>query len=313
MSKVFVVDAKGRPLLPTHPARSRKLLREGKAKVIRVLPFTIQLNRVIENPVGSFTVGIDDGAKHVGVAIVNDKTNEVVFRGQIDLRQDVKRLMEQRRNYRRVRRSRKLRNRQPRFSNRIGCKIAPSIRCRKDSILRWLHDMMKRIKIVKMIVEEVAFNHARYRYGKFFSQVEIGKKYLREQILKMKLCYEATHGYETKARRINLKLSKKHSNDAIAMCCNDRPEINSPEWFVKPRRTRSWINNPTKTCTEKNGFRHFDIVKASHRTKGTVIGSIRSLKTKAITLRTKWDSNFPVSYSKTRLIERPKGLVYIYG
>lgn len=312
MSKVFVIDAEGKPLLPTHPARSRKLLREGKAKVIRVLPFTIQLNRVVENPVGSFVIGVDDGAKHVGVAIVNDKTNEVVFRGQIDLRQDVRRLMEQRSNYRRTRRSRKLRNRQPRFSNRIGCKLSPSIRCRKDSILRWLRDMIKRIKIVKVIVEEVAFNHARYRYGKFFSQVEIGKKYLREQILGLGIYYEATHGYETKTRRIELKLSKKHSNDAIAMCCNDQPEISETEWIVKPRRTRSWINNPTKTCTEKNGFQHFDTVKAQHRTRGIVIGSIRSLKAKAITLRTKWDNNFPVSYSKTRLLERPRGLVYIY-
>ncbi len=45
--KVFVIDKEGRPCLPTHPARARKLLRAGKAKVKRVVPFTIQLERVI--------------------------------------------------------------------------------------------------------------------------------------------------------------------------------------------------------------------------------------------------------------------------
>ena len=77
--------------MPTHPARARKLLRKGLAKVIRVVPFCIKLERRIENPVGSFTVGIDDGAKEVGIAVVNEVKKEVVFRGTIKLRQDVSR------------------------------------------------------------------------------------------------------------------------------------------------------------------------------------------------------------------------------
>jgi hypothetical protein len=37
------------------------LLDQGKATVKQVVPFTIQLNYEIENPVGSFEVGVDDG------------------------------------------------------------------------------------------------------------------------------------------------------------------------------------------------------------------------------------------------------------
>lgn len=310
--KVFVIDGKGKPCLPTKSARARRLLRDGKARVVQVVPFTIQLNYEIKNPVGSFTIGIDDGAKKVGVAIVNDETNEVVFKGEIHLRQNVKRLMGQRRNYRRLRRTRKLRYRQPRFSNRISKKLAPSIRCRKDSILRFLKDMMKRVNTCQVIVEEVKFNHARYRYGKFFSLVEQGKNYLRKQIWDLGLPYKAVFGYETKERRLELKLSKSHSNDAISMVCDEKPVINCFEWIIKPKRTEIWENNPTKTCVEKNGFRHYDLVKARHRTRGVVIGSIRSLKTKVITLRTKWDNNFIVSYSKTKLMQRPNGLIYLY-
>jgi len=49
MQKTFVVDKNGKPLLLCHPARARKLIRGGKAKLIQVVPFTIQLNYEIEN------------------------------------------------------------------------------------------------------------------------------------------------------------------------------------------------------------------------------------------------------------------------
>jgi len=311
--KVFVVDKNNNKLLPTHPARARKLLKANKAKVIQVIPFTIQLFRIVGNLVGDFTLGVDDGAKKVGVAIVNSKTNEVVFKGQIELRQDVKRLMKQRREYRRARRSRNLRYRKPRFNNRISSKLAPSIRCRKDSTIRFIKDMSKRISINKVIVEEVKFNHFKYKWGKMFSLVEVGKNYLKESITKLKFIYENTFGYVTKENRLKLGLSKRHSNDAVVIACKEiKPIVTSLEWVIKPKRNKIWENNPTKTCTEKNGFKHYDLVKAKHRTRGTVIGSIRSLKAKAITLRTRFDSDFPVSYSKSSLLQRFNGLIYYW-
>ena len=309
--KVFVLDSEGNLLLPTCSARARILLKRKKAILIQVVPFTIRLNYKIKNPVGNFEIGIDDGAKKVGVAIVNDKTNEVVFKGQINLRQDVKRLMKQRSEYRRTRRSRKLRNRQARFNNRISPKLSPSIRCRKDSILRFIKDMRKRINITKVIVEEVKFNHAKFRYGKYFSLVEQGKNYLREQIEYMNLEYEKVFGYMTKKWRGILNLSKSHSNDAISVVCKDKqPIISCSNFIIKPRRTKIWQNNPTKTCDEKKGFRHYDLVKASHRTKGIVIGNVRSLKQKVMTLRTKFSDNFEVSYKKSKLLQRFNGLIY---
>jgi len=54
------------------------------------------------------------------------------------------------------------------------------------------------------------------------------------------------------------------------------------------------------------------ITKAKHRTKGWVIGSVRSLKEKVITLRTKFDDNFPVSYRKSILLFRFNRIVYSY-
>jgi len=395
--RVFVIDITGKPLLPTHPARSRKLLREGRAKVIRVLPFTIQLKKIVDNPTGSFTVGIDDGAKKVGIAAVNEYTKETVFQGEIQLRQDVSRKLLQRAMYRRTRRGRNLRYRARRFNNRKQVTPFPSIRQRKDSIIRWLKDMMKRISITKVIVEEGLFDvsslaadknlvgkefqqseyegrnwrakvfwrdkykcqhcgsiknlqvhHIRYRSQGGTNRVSNGiclcknchwdlhaglwklnkkpklfqypmwlmqgKYYLKKQIEKLGLVYNKVYGWMTAIWRKQIGIEKSHSNDAIAMVCKSySPKISSLNWTIKPRRAKIWEANPTKTCIEKNGFKHFDIVRSKHRNRGRVIGSIRSLKAKAITLRTVFDGNFPVSYSKTILIERPNKLIYFYG
>ncbi len=40
---VYVQNKHGKPLMPCHPAKARRILKEGKAKVVFRQPFTIQL------------------------------------------------------------------------------------------------------------------------------------------------------------------------------------------------------------------------------------------------------------------------------
>lgn len=42
-NKVYVINKHGRPLMPCSPAKARHLLDEGKAKIKKRTPFTIQL------------------------------------------------------------------------------------------------------------------------------------------------------------------------------------------------------------------------------------------------------------------------------
>lgn len=74
------------------------------------------------------TVGIDEGARHVGVAIVSQ--DKVLVKGEIELRQDVHSLLLTRAQYRRSRRFRKTRYRKARFLNRKRPEwwLPPSIR-----------------------------------------------------------------------------------------------------------------------------------------------------------------------------------------
>ena len=58
-------------------------------------------------------VGIDTGSKNIGFAATSN--NKVLMKGEVELRQDVSSNLETRKIYRRSRRTRKTRYRQPRF------------------------------------------------------------------------------------------------------------------------------------------------------------------------------------------------------
>ena len=387
---VFVIDVLEKTLLPTNEARARLLLKDNKATVYSVVPFTIQLNREINEPVGNFKIGVDDGAKEVGIAVAYE--DKVVFAGTLKLRQDVSKKMLQRANYRRSRRVRNLRHRVKRFLNR-GCKgwIPPTIHQKKESILRVIDDLKKRLNITECVIEQGQFDtsslsrghqltgkeyrvseyegsnwrqkvlwrdkyicqhckdtgklqahHINYKsnggtntvsngialceqchsdlhknlwilkkrfvHFKDPTHLQQGKKWLFNELGKRFHQVTICFGWMTAKKRKILCLEKTHYNDASAMV--DANAFDCSPCIIIPKRTKVWEDNPTKTCIEKNGLRHWDVVKASHKTRGVVIGSIRSLKARNITLRTSFDSNFPVSYSKTQLLWRPGGLVY---
>ena len=115
---VYVLKQNGQPFMPTSRfGKVRRLLKEGKAKVVRREPFTIKLlYEPKTDVVQECHCGVDTGSKHIGVAVVgNDK---VLYQSQTELRSDIKKKMDSRRQARRSRRSRKTRYRKCRFLNR---------------------------------------------------------------------------------------------------------------------------------------------------------------------------------------------------
>lgn len=162
----FVIDKNNRPLAPTKVNKGWYLIRKGRAKLKSKYPMVIQLEKVIDsddNDESHMVIGIDDGSAHVGLAIVQKcpTKNKVVFKGTIEQRKDVKHLMEVRREYRRYHRYHK-RYRQARFNNRASSKrsgrLAPSIKQKKDAILRVLYQLNKWINIEEYYLEDVAID-----------------------------------------------------------------------------------------------------------------------------------------------------------
>jgi hypothetical protein len=157
---------------------------------------------------------------------------------------------------------------------------------------------------------ELKFKPATFKYPIHLMQ---GKWYIYEILLSLGLNVKICFGWMTAFWRKKIKIEKSHPNDAIAMVTRSyMPTIASLEYTILPKRAKEWEENPTKKWTQKLGKKHFDLVKAKHRTKGWVIGSVRSLKAKVMTLRTKGDNNFPVSYNNSRLLCRFNRIIYSY-
>ncbi|WP_030926358.1 RRXRR domain-containing protein, partial [Streptosporangium amethystogenes] len=72
---MFVLDKRGHPLDPCHPARARRLLAAGRAVVVHHTPFVIRLKdrSAADSVVAGVQVGIDPGSKHTGLAIFTDR------------------------------------------------------------------------------------------------------------------------------------------------------------------------------------------------------------------------------------------------
>jgi RRXRR protein len=63
---VFVLDTNRKPLTPCKPSLARKLLTVGKAKVFRLYPFTLILNKEVAGTPEPLTLKIDPGSKTTG-------------------------------------------------------------------------------------------------------------------------------------------------------------------------------------------------------------------------------------------------------
>lgn len=59
--------------MPTTPCKARKLLKQGKAKVVKREPFTIQLLYATGETKQDITLGVDAGSKIIGLSATTNK------------------------------------------------------------------------------------------------------------------------------------------------------------------------------------------------------------------------------------------------
>src|SRR5699024_202954 len=125
----------------------------NKTKIVSNKSFTIQLMNGSSDYKQEVNKGVDLGAEHVGIAMTSQ--NKVLAKGEIDLRQDVKWLLETRRTYRRSRRHRKTRYRKPRFENRTRPDgwLPPSIQSRIDNTFFWIDRFCAVVPNPRLIIE----------------------------------------------------------------------------------------------------------------------------------------------------------------
>lgn len=155
---VYILDINNNPLMPTERhGHVRKLLREGRARVVRRTPFTVKLNYQTTTYVQEVSLGIDAGTQHIGVSATTN--SKELFSSEVVLRKDIVDLLSIRREQRRTRRNR-LRYRKARFNNRKKKDgwLAPSVQNRVDAHLKAIRDVHRILPIVKTTIEVAQFD-----------------------------------------------------------------------------------------------------------------------------------------------------------
>ena len=191
MAITYVLNQDGQPLIPTtRCGKVRRLLNSGQARVVRKRPFTIQLNYEPKtNVVQDLTLGVDAGSKTIGLSVTSE--NREYYASEVQLRDDISKLLESRSNSRSTRRNRKTRYRKPRFNNRTKSKpkgwLAPSIRNKVQTHIDAVKDLMSFLPIKQVIVETAQFDTQKMVNpeisGVEYQQGELMGYHIREYLL----------------------------------------------------------------------------------------------------------------------------------
>jgi hypothetical protein len=282
---VFVLALDGKPLSPTTPCHARKLLAAKVAKKAwsKFNTFGIQMLVETRRETPEATLGYDVGTKFEGFSVVCGQENNLSVKLDLPDKKKIVRKLDERQCLRGTRRNRNCRRRECRSLNRarVGF-LTPSQAVIVNSRLRVLRAFFAIYPIKAVGMEDVRFNHAKYRWGANFSTCEIGKTRLRNYFRDTGCELLEYRGFETKELREKYgykKTSDKgkdvftaHCSDALALACEVGPgERIEPGVFVAVDDTYRCVRRKLHdTQPAKGGLR-------ANYSKGTVFGLRKGL------------------------------------
>ncbi len=275
---VFVINKHGEALMPCSNRKARILLRDKRAKIVSYKPFTIQLLYGSTGYTQETNLGIDTGSKHIGIAITSN--NNVLAKGQIDLRQDVKQLLETRKSMRRGRRSR-LRYRKAKFLNRTRPEgwLPPSIQSRIDNTIRWVNKFYNllpkctlHIEVAKFDIQKIEnpeISGKEYQQGDMYSYRNRIAYLISRENCKCQYCKEGyKKGDGWRLHHIWGK-SKDRSEDWALLheSCHKELHAKNLENTLRTKKSKSYKESTFMSIIRK---RLFDIFPNSNFTYGNI-------------------------------------------
>src|SRR5712691_3433429 len=161
---VYVLNCHGTPLNACRPHKARLLLRAGKAKVVKMVPFTLQLRYGSSGYKQEVSLGIDAGTRHIGVSATTEKA--VLFEAEAQPRTDMQEVLATRRQFRRARRNRKTRYRKARFLNRKKAQgwLAPSVQHKVEGHLKTIRLVHQILPVSRTTIEVAQFDLQKIRH-----------------------------------------------------------------------------------------------------------------------------------------------------
>lgn len=162
VNTVAVLNGDGRPLSPTRPSRARWLLRQGRAKVVNIYPFVIQLAYTVPDPVVNGEVLVLDDGETFGLAVVEHclKHDRVVLGAEGRVRgREISDTLRERRKLRASRRNRRNKKRgkhgESKTAYRHGAEYPASIRADVQAKLNAVQDVLRWFPVKEIIYEPV--------------------------------------------------------------------------------------------------------------------------------------------------------------
>ncbi|OKL36386.1 RNA-guided endonuclease IscB [Domibacillus mangrovi] len=279
--RVFVKNQRGEPLMPCSPRKSRMLLKEKKARIIQYRPFTIQLTIATGETVQENNLGVDVGSKHVGVAVTSGE--KVLTKGEIELRQDIKSLLETRKTYRKSRRNRKTRYRRCKFkyktkriydlkkkkwmkkkltfeSPRLKGWLPPSIQSRITNTFFWidryqsllpncrLHIEVGKFDVQKMMNPDIKGKD--YQEGEAFGYYDARYFVLARDQYTCQVCKKKNKIFNTHHVIYRSHGGSNRADNLITVCTDcHTPENHQKgeifwEWMIKKKKTKTYKEPP---------------------------------------------------------------------
>ena len=216
--------------MPTERSgKVRRMLQDGRAVVARREPFTIRLTYDTTDHTQPVTLGVDAGTAHVGLSATTE--SKELFAAEVTLRTDIVKLLAQRREARRTRRSRKTRYRKPRFDNRKKPEgwLAPSVEQRIQSHLQLIEKVNAILPITKTIIEVAQFDTQLLKnpdiQGEQYQQgTQLGFGNVREYVLardnhQCQCCHGKSKDRILNVHHIESRLTGGNSPDNLVTLC----------------------------------------------------------------------------------------------
>jgi hypothetical protein len=282
---VFVLSKDRKALTPTTPTKARKLLKAGVAVKCwsKFGTFGIQMLVATRTEIPETVIGNDWGSKFDGYSVIVGKENVLNTMLLLPDKKRIVRKLEERRMLRRNRRYHNCRRRPARFDNRLRRNwLAPSQAALVGSRLKVILELCQIYPINLAAIEDVRFNHAKYRCGQHFATVEIGKTRLRKFFEDRNIAVRMYEGWQTEEfrkiygyRKTRIKSAEKftaHCSDSLALAVNTTigQHIEPGPFLVVDDTYRCVRRRLHDTQPAKKGIR-------SAYSKGTVFGLRKGL------------------------------------
>lgn len=259
--------------MPCSQRKARILLKENKARIIGYKPFTVQLTIPTGESTQEVHVGVDTGAKYIGIAAISG--NKVLAKGEIELRDDIHKNMEIRSELRSTRRNRNLRYRQSRFLNRkrkCGW-LPPTVQSKLNATFMWidkfcdllpspiLHIEVGKFDTQKMMKPDIA--NEEYQNGQCAGYYDVRYFVFARDNYTCQVCKKRNKVLNTHHLLYKSKGGSDRADNLITVCTDCHSTENHKEsgilyeWMIKHKKTKQYKDATFMNIVRKRTFQKY--------------------------------------------------------